>query len=410
MGHRAGPDAGTALSWGSLIEAHDMASLIPFLAQSTNLDMRFLRFRAQDTATTYGIIGMVVLVVVILAAGVGVFFYLRRRRWAEEVAQSREEARLRLMVSELGLTRTEIQLLQRLLDGGDTAEILELMESRDAFEDAVRGFREANPDDPALRRMAQLRQRLEYGFNNVRNPFVDTRMLAPGTRLRCRIRLPQREVNFLTAILGVNEHHFIIRPPTAKGKPVNLGGLRELHFRVSRDNDAEYEFSCPIEGQLPTGNRAVMCAHTRSISRLLFRNADRIEVDIPTELYVIRQEFTNERTAGHLKALDSQYRMNGAIRDISIGGALMIAEGHHDRLHDGDMIVFRLPAAQIKDDLVGQVVGLLPLDDGTTQIHLQFLGLRELNRLKLGKFLVSLKREGAKYSHGTKQTQQPATY
>ncbi|HKI98080.1 MAG TPA: PilZ domain-containing protein [bacterium] len=384
-----------------------MNRLLYFLAQSTNLDLSALRFRASGAAAMNGVIGAALLVAVIIAAGIGAFFYLRSKRRAAELAEQREEARLKLMVSELNLGRSEIALLQTLLGGGDTADLLELMETRDTFEEAVSRFREANPSHPILKRISQLRQHLEYGFSNVRNPFVDTRMLAPGTRVRCRIRLPKRDVSFLTTVLGINENQFIIRPPTAKGKPVSLGGLRELEFRVSREHDAEYEFTCPIEGQLPTGTKPVMCGHTRGISRLLFRNADRIEVDIPTEFFVIRQEFASERTAGALRALDSQYRFDGAIRDVSIGGALVVANGHHEKVHEGDMIVFRLPAAQIKDDLVAQVVGLFQRDDGNTQVHLQYLGLKELNRLKLGKFLVGLKQSGATYTQGTKLAQQP---
>jgi PilZ domain len=376
-----------------------------FTSGAKNIDLSALKFRGDEGMALNGILGAAFLLVVIVAAGIFAFFYMRRRRWAEEVAEQREEARLKLMVSELNLGRTEVQLLQTLTGGGDTADLLELLETRDKFEAAVQSFRDAHPADPALRRMAQLRQRLEYGFDNVRNPFVDTRMLAPGTRLRCRIKTAKREVSFLTTLMGVNERQFIIRPPTAKGKPVSIGGLRELQFRVSREHDAEYEFDCPVEGQLPTGTRAIICGHTRTISRLLFRNADRIDVEIPTEFYVIRQEFTNERTASHLRALDSQYRIDGVIRDISIGGALVVSQGKEERVHEGDMIVFKLPAAQIKDDVVGQCMGLFPRDDDTTQIHLQFMGLRELNRLKLGKFLVSLKKEGAAYSSGTKLAQ-----
>jgi hypothetical protein len=382
--------------------------MLSFLAQSVNLDMRFLRFRASDVAISHGYVGAAILAIVLVLGAVGAFFYLHSRRRAAEMAEAREEARLRLMVSELNLTRTEIQLLRTLTGSEDTADLLDLMESRATFEAAVERFREANPNHPAMRRVSQLRQRLEYGFGNIRNPFVDTRMLAPGTRLRCKIQTPKRDVSFLTTVLAINEHHYIIRPPTAKGKPVSIGGLRELHFRVSREQDAEYEFNGAVEGQLPTGAKPIMLSHTRAISRMLFRNADRIEVEIPTELYVIRQEFTNERTAGHLKALDSQYRIDGAIKDISIGGAFVLAQGHHDRLHEGDMVVFKLAEAQIKDDVVGQIVGLLPRDDGTTQVHLQFLGLRELNRLKLGKFLVALKKGGATYSQGTKVTLVPS--
>lgn len=362
-----------------------------FLAQSTNLDMRFLHFRPETTATLNTLIGGALVVLLIVGAGVAATLYVRHRRLAQQLAEGREDARLRLLVSELSLGRAEVELLRSLLGDGDTAEILDLLESRENFEGAVERLKAARPNDEVLRRIPRLRQRLEYGFSNLRNPFVDTRMLAPGIRMRCKIRLPNREVNFLTTVLGINEYQFIIRPPTAKGKPVNLGGLRELQFRVSRENDAEYEFTCPVEGQLPTGARPVRCGHTRNISRLFFRNAERVNAEIPAELYVVRQEFASERATGGLKALDSQYRFNGSIRDISIGGALVIAEGRQERLNEGDMIVFRLPAAQIRDDIVGQVMGVMLLDDGNTQIHLQFVGLKELNRLKLGKYLSRLK-------------------
>jgi PilZ domain len=379
---------------------------VEFASPSKSIDLSSLQFRGNDLQATNSVIGAVLLVIALAGVAVFAFFYLRSHRRKAELAEQREEARLKLLVSEMNLGRTEIQLLTTLVGTVDTSRLLEMMDSRDNFEEAVQRFREANPTHPALRRVSALRQRLDYGFSNIRNPFVDTRMLAPGTRLRCRIRLAKREVSFLTTLLAINENQFIIRPPTAKGKPVGLGNLRELQFRVSREHDAEYEFTCPVEGQLPTGAKPVMCGHTRTISRMLFRNADRIDVDLPTEFYVIRQEFANERTAGNLRALDSQYRFDGAIKDISIGGALVFKQGGPDQLSEGDMVVFRLAEAHIKDDVVGQVMGLFPRDDGQTQVHLQFLGLRELNRLKLGKFLVSLKQGGAAYSQGTKLAQQ----
>ncbi len=387
-----------------------MAQWMSFLGQvltspARSIDLSVFKSRGEEGLPLNGIIEAVLLVALTVAGGVFAYFYVQRRRWAVAVAGQREEASLKLMVNDLNLGRSEVQLMQTLTGGGDTADLLKLLESRDTFEATVQRFLEANPTDPALRRIAALRQRLEYGFSNVRNPFVDTRMLAPGTRLRCSIRLPKREVSFLTTLLGVNERQFIIRPPTAKGKPVSIGNLRELQFRVAREHDAEYEFTCPVEGQIPTGNRVILCGHTRAISRLLFRNADRIQVEVPTEFYVIRQEFTSERTAGSLRAMDSQYRFDGVIKDISIGGALAQAPDTAERLHEGDMVVFKLPAAQIRDDVVAQCVGLFPRDDGSTGVHLQFTGLRELNRLKLGKYLVSLKKGGATYSAGTKLAQ-----
>ncbi len=109
---------------------------------------------------------------------------------------------------------------------------------------------------------------------------------------------------------------------------------------------------------------------------------------------MIRQEVAHDRTAGSLKAMDSQYKIAGTIRDLSMGGALVVGTSQHEQLHDGDMIVFTLPEANIREPLVTQVVGILPLEDGRIQFHLQFQGLKELNRLKLARFLTSLKEKG----------------
>jgi len=365
-----------------------------FMAQILN-DLKVFKFRADAGETVNQMGGVVLIGLGILAAIVGWIMYIRRRRKLRSIGAHREEARLRLLLTELNLGSTEVGQLQVLAGSERPAALVPLLEARSLFEDAVARFREANPGHPALRMVGPLRQRLEYGFSNNRNPFVDTRMLAPGIRMRARIRLPSRKISFLTILVGVNERQFIIRPPKAKGKPVDLSGIKELSFRVSRENDAEYEFTTQVLGQLRDGNRAVLLAHTKAISRMLFRTAERIETALPVQLYIIRQEYTSDRSIAHFKVIDSQFVIDGILRDLSIGGALAEAKGGQDQLHDGDIVVFQLPGAQIRDDLVSQVTGMLPLDEGDAfQIHLQFQGMKELNRLKLSKFLEGLKAHG----------------
>jgi len=368
-----------------------MSGPLWYLAQGTNLDLRVFQFRPQAGNVSNQVVAAIVVAVLVVVLGTVAYFFFRRRRQLEELNLQREEARLRLLMSELNLGESEQRLMEVLAGSEEPGDLIPLLESRKEFEETLLRFRDANPDHPALRRMSSLRQRLEYGFSNHRNPFVDTRMLAPGLRLRCKIGLPKREVTFLTTILGINEDHFIIRPPTAKGKPVSLGSLSHLQFRVSRENDAEYEFTSRVIAQLPTGNRAVLLAHTRDIARMLFRHADRVSSEIATQFFVIRQEFAADRSAAQLKVLDSQYRFDGNIVDLSIGGALVMAKGRQERLHEGDVVVFRLPGAQMRDDVVSQVVGSLSLEAEATQLHLQFMGMKELNRLKLSKFLTTLK-------------------
>ena len=362
-----------------------------FLAQSINLELDLFKFRPEGASFSNQYVAAAVIGVLLLGAGVGVYFILRRRREYSDLSLQREEARLRLLMSELNLGDSEHQLLIALAGDEHPSKLVPLIEFRSEFEDALTTFHTENPSHPAIKRMSQLRQRLEYGFGNIRNPFTDTRMLAPGMKMRCRIETPKRNIDFLTTLLGLNESNFIIRPPIAKGKPVDMARFHELHFRVSRENDAEYEFISRVSGQLPEGNRAIVMEHTKDISRMLFRNAERVEISISMQLYVIRQEYTSDRAVAHLKAMDSQYVFEGEFLDLSIGGALVRAKEQENRLNDGDVIVFQLPDSQIKDDLVSQVVGIFEGEGGSTHMHLQFLGMKELNRLKLSKYLETLK-------------------
>lgn len=359
--------------------------------QSINLDLDVFQFSPGVGGAVNTIIATVVVVILLIAGGAVSVYFFRQRRRMGEMAEEREEARLRLMRAELNLKTTDMALLSTIAGSDLPTELMPLMESRPTFEEALQRFGQNNPTAPELKQANPLRQRLEFGFGNNRNPFTNTRMLSTGVRMRCKIRLPKGEITYLTTVLGINESQFIIRPPSSKGKPVDLTRLNSLQFLVGRENDGEYEFSAPIMGQQPMGLRAVMVGHTHDISRMLFRNAERVEIDLVAQFYVIRQELASDRTAASLKALDSQYVIEGTLRDLSLGGALVVGHSNQELLHDGDMIVFRLPQAQIREDLVSMVVGIIPMDDGKVQFHLQFQGLKELNRLKLSRYLTNLK-------------------
>ncbi|MCH8075252.1 MAG: PilZ domain-containing protein [SAR324 cluster bacterium] len=361
------------------------------LAQSINLDLSVFRSDSGVSSRTTQLIGtvLVILILVGLVALVGYIFNQRKRM--RNLSEQREESRLRLLVSELTLNQKDLKLLSVITESEDPAKLVPVMEDRVAFEKNLVRFLEAHPNSEALKGVNKIRQKMEFGFNNIRNPFNHTRMMATGIRMQCRVKLPKKEVTFLTSILGINENFFIIRPPSSKGKPVSLNKLKSLNFRVSRENDGEYEFSSPILGQQPDGVKAVRMGHTDDISRMLFRNAERVHMDLDTQFFVIRQEYATNRALASLKAVESQYRIQGSIRDLSTGGALVVADARKTALEDGDIIIFTLPQAQIREDLVSQVVGIMEPEKDVLQFHLQFQGMKEINRLKVSRFLDRLK-------------------
>jgi c-di-GMP-binding flagellar brake protein YcgR len=329
----------------------------------------------------------VVLVVGLMVGSVVALFIQRRR--ASQGRYERQTEHLKEMFTELNMGAEERRMIEEVTGSANPSDHIAMMESRPVFERRVKAFREKNPEHLALRRLGGLRQRLGFGFGNNRIPFGDTRMLPAGQRLQCKIAHPKRELSFVTTLVASSENQFWIRPPSVKGKPVSLEKFPELGFRVSRENDAEYEFTCKVLGQSPTAMRPVALEHTDQIRRLFFRNAPRIPVDLAAEFYVVRQEAA-EKSHALLRARDSQYMIKGKLKDLSVGGALAAVAVDDTSPHDGDTLIFRLPAAQIRDDLVAEVLRTVPQSGNQLLVHLQFAGLKELDRLKLNKYLTNL--------------------
>ncbi|MDH5752163.1 MAG: flagellar brake protein [Deltaproteobacteria bacterium] len=365
------------------------------LAQQTNLEMQKFRFEQQPGQIAGQSMAFIGLGVIIVIVSVVAFIFLRRKRTMEELTAHREDTRLKLLLTDLNLTDREIDVLSTVMNTDDPTRVIPLLESRGAFEEAVEEFRKENPGHQVLRFTPRLRQRLDYGFSNIRNPFIDTRMLSPGQKIRCSIRTPKKEVTFVTTIMGITEENFVIRPPVSKGRPISLGHMKNLGFRVSREQDAEYEFTSKVLGELPNETHALILSHSRSVSRMLFRNAERIPVDIEAKFFVIRQEVASEHAPAHFKSTDAQGTFNGTLKDLSIGGALVFAGEDAQNIVEGDMVVFQLSQALIREDMVAMVVGQFERDEGNRQIHLQFQALKELNRLKLTRYLTTIKDSAA---------------
>lgn len=359
------------------------------LAQADQFDIRTLRFPEPTSGVSNQyVVFILIIAALLLIVGGAVLLVIQRRR-ALRTRVEHQQSRVQETLTELNLGEEERQLIERVTGSDNPADHLALMESRPAFERQVKAFREQNPRDPALRKLPLLRQRLGFGFANLRIPFGDTRMLAPGQKLQCKIPHPKRELTFVTSVLGSSETLFWIRPPTAKGKPVSLEKFNELGFRVSRENDAEYEFTCRVLGQAPSAMRAVALNHTDQITRLFFRNAPRIPVDMPAEFYVVRHEAA-EKSHALLRVRDSQFVIKGRLRDLSVGGALAFVPVDETSPRVGDTLIFHLTEAQIRDDLVGEVVRTVQADGSLLQVHLQLVGVKELDRLKLNKYLTNL--------------------
>lgn len=350
---------------------------------ATGLDLETFKF----VTTSNPVYNWVFAGIVAVGLVYGVIYAVTRKRRLREQAMAREESRLRLLLTEFNLGEAENELLATLAGSESAMDLIPLITARNAFEQSAANFRDFNPDHPAVKRIPQLRQRLGYGFGNLRNPFTSTRMLPGGIRAQCTIPREKRPVQFVTTLLAVGERAFYMKPPTAKGKPVNLSKIPELIFKVVRDQDAEYEFNARVLGQAQSGLNAVALEHTQSVRKLLFRNAPRVPVSLDVHFFVIKQEVAAERRHRTFKRHESQYSILGRMLDLSLGGLRLQAELPGQRPVEGDLVVFQLPEANIKDDMVAEIIDVAVPKPDWIQLHMQFIGTKEINRLKLSKYL-----------------------
>jgi hypothetical protein len=358
---------------------------MPILLQiSTGLDLQYFKFEETSNPVFAGVF----FGIVTIALAYSIYYYVTRSARMREQSLAREEARLRLLLTEFNLDEHDRETLE-VLAGSDVAmDLIPLITLRTAFEQAAEKFREANPDHASVKRIPQLRQRLGYGFGNLRNSFTSTRMLPPGLRMQCTIPHGKRQVQFVTTLLGVGEQAFFVRPPTVKGKAVNLSRVPSLTFSVSRENDAGYEFSARVLGQAHTGTNAVALEHSHAIRKLLFRHTPRVTtMAIDVHFFVIKQEVAAERQHRAFKRHESQYSILGRVEDLSLGGLRMVCELPGQKPVEGDIIVFQFPPANIKDDLVAEIIEATSPKPNWIELRLQFIGMKEINRLRLSKFL-----------------------
>lgn len=359
---------------------------------STNLQLDVFKFRASEGSVATQFVFLGILVVIVFLTVIFLILYMRRRKRLNELGHAREETRFKLLLAEISLGPEGRKLIETFTESDDPGLNVTLLESRDAFEKTIVRFVNAYPDHAAIKQVPALRQRMGYGFGNPRYPFDNTRMLLPGGKMRCRIRIGGREHSFVTTILAVTERQFFLRAPTSRGKPVPMDDIPDAILRISRSDDAEYEFVSQILGLTPTNPPAMIFAHATEITKLLFRLAPRISVSVDTQFYVIRQEIAAERSHFKFKAQESQYALKGVVKDISLGGAMAELVVTNSAPQKGDVIIFRLPEAQIKEDVVAQVVGISRNSNQILNTHLEFVGMNELNRLKLNKFIQIVER------------------
>ncbi len=348
------------------------------------------------------------------AAGVGLVavvfgfvFLIQFKKYQEKVQRKRvaeEKANLRLdvILSKLNIILPERKLLEALADGSGTPdEILPLVESVEDFESKVTEFKKTKPDPKVLKSIYNLRHKLGFDVNNKRANFISTQMLAGGIKLECQVPHPKKQILFVSTVLTVTENGILLKPPTVKKKPVNLKRYPHLTCRVRRGDEADYEFQLPILNQIFGKPNAIVLGHTNNIKKMFIRESERVHVDIFTTFYAMTEEKLSALGSGVniTKSDIALESVNGQIVDMSVGGLKAEVEKLPKNFEEGDLLIFHIQGANLREDMKARVLRINSTSADTHDIHMQFFRTRELERLKIKKFIYRIQ----------KQTQQTTT-
>ncbi|MDH4225780.1 MAG: PilZ domain-containing protein [Deltaproteobacteria bacterium] len=321
-----------------------------------------------------------------------VFLYARLSKWSErrKVLGGQSHTKVKMTVQDIDMDPKDREMVETIAGSKAPQDLLPLLQSRIEFEKAVDRFVKKSPDHLVTDYISHLRQKLGYGFDNPRTPFNHSRMVAEGSKMSCMIPLPRKTVSYITQLINTNEECFYILPPKQKGKPVSLAKFATLTFKVTRQTDAEYTFTCNVLGQNRDEIGAVKLAHTAEIRKLHYREAPRIPVNLTTQFFVIKQDKATAHPASYYRAEESKYSFQGRFMDISLGGIALMAPPGDFPVQAGDVLVFHLFEANIKENVISRVLKSETIEGGGMKIHGKLTGIREINRLKLSKYLQSV--------------------
>ena len=363
------------------------------------------RSQSPSSDSFFIVLGGIALIVVIVA----VRFVLKKISMKNQInliLEQKTNRRLDLKFSQLNLSSESQEVLEQIAGKDRNPEtMLDMLDSIENFEEQVEEFLKREPKAKILNQLHEVRRQLGFDFMNRTVPFLSTKMLSAGLKLECRIPHPQRKILFIARVIEVTDRNILIKSPTKKPNPY-FDKKKTLVCRITRvDESKEYEFQVPILKQVSGKMNALLLGHSKDIQELASREYERIPMSLMAIFHVISKETLEMDGEDSNDHFDIQFK--GKILDMSEGGLQVETDSLPPGLRKNDFLIFGLPQTNLGGDLTSRVLQVVPHGNGH-KINLQFVRLEETIRLRMKKFLYTVKKaqENALRTQLAKQKQQ----
>ena len=336
-----------------------------------------------------------------ITAAVGGFFGLRfyraKMEELEQIRIKREQTDMTLhtLYESLKMSEDEVELVHRLGNKREAEEILSMMRSNKLFEEAVNELiEEGSLDAELMAAIHAMRTKLQFNLTNKDCEVINTKMLLPNMRVECSVTAKGRQLAFISLIKEVSERGVRIDPPMIKRRPANLLQFKVIKCRVRRQGDADYEFALRVEEQKTETPGIVWLGHSSDIRKMAIRESERLELNQDALFRRVEaSEYEPEMRSVHGSA--DAYKIKGKIIDMSAGGMkLAITQKLEDPLKNGEILLFHLSGASLRENMAATVLATIP-SGKQLNVHLQFRDSNALTRIKLLQFLHRYKKQQA---------------
>lgn len=345
----------------------------------------------------------IVFSILIILVAIGIYYlkkYLTQQRdlkaaYLKKDYREKEKLTLKTLLANLKLLPHEYQLLNKISGSSAFNKNYKTIESVRHFEARVKYFKSIQNSEIILPQIYELRHKLGFHFKNPKASFICTQMLSIEDKLECSIQSGYKQVLFLSPIINITEKYIYIKPPTNKGKPVNLKRFAFLMCRVRREEEV-FEFKLSIIQQIFTPKNHIVLSHSDQIRKIIEREFERIPVHLLSTLYILagKQVNLNKKALRVLKESEELRYVDGNIADLSGGGLSFLTSGAVSFFHEKRVVLFEIPGLAPQMDLQAQIISVVPIK-GKHEIHLKFFHLSDIERLKLNKFILKANKDAS---------------